>query len=618
MPFYRGGFDAVGGTSADSPDFLWYNATIINNQQYDENGGIPLLDPQVRFNETRDKALLANAADYHFSITRFTMNGANLDLPLFCPVVELTPISYSTQKSTPWNYTTTYAPGDLVSYVGVNYQCVVASTNIAPPTTPYWNVIVTLPSYPQWTVGTVYSVGQSVIFTDGLVYECATGNTASSGNAPVEKDNNTYWTYVEPSGSIYNSDNGSVDTVYSFTLSYQQKWNVSDGTGSVNISVTSPQVYMFWFPQIQNTIVAPPPQPGPIYNQNLNSRWWWATDYSYVISQINTTLISAWIQTYNKFVTAWGAATVDALPYADFTAWCNNVGVPPQFTWDGAGTNRTITLWADSSCFGQRLATFTDFATAGTPSVNPYCRIFANSNMYGLLSGFSSLYWNTSTIPVPQFTQNVAGTPTWAAGSLTNVAGGTYELLFTTDFYQNVTDYRLSPYSGTPPLGFVPAGSAVYPGGATINYQKIYWSISQDFNCVDTLWTPIAGLVFTSQLIPVTKEAQSEPITFGISDLGNSSAVAQSAFQPIITDLEIDLTNRGPDAYRGFIRYEPTAEYRLADIAGSGELRNIDIQLWWRNRLNGNLYPVNMFNLSSVSLKLLFRKKGAASKYNHV
>jgi hypothetical protein len=158
----------------------------------------------------------------------------------------------------------------------------------------------------------------------------------------------------------------------------------------------------------------------------------------------------------------------------------------------------------------------------------------------------------------------------------------------------------------------VPAGTAVYPGGATINYQKIYWSISQDFNCVDTLWTPIASLVFTSQLIPVTKEAQSDPITFGSSDLGNTSAVAQSAFQPIITDLELDITNRGPDAYRGFIKYEPTAEYRLADIAGSGELRNIDIQLWWRNRLNGNLYPVNMYNLSSVSLKLLFRKKGAA------
>ena len=614
MPSYRGGIERLGG-SADEPDFLYYNATIVNNNQYDENNGVALIDPQVRFNETRDKALLRNLADYHFSIIRFSMNGANLDLPLFCPTVELTPISYVTQQATPWLYTSTYAPGAIVSYGGSNYTCVVASINNPPPLTPYWNVLATLPSYPQWVVGTAYVVGNKVIYEDGLVYLCATNNTASAGNAPVNRADSVQWTYVVPAGSIYDADYNGVDTVYSFTLSYQQQWNVSDGTGTVTISVTSPQEYMLWYPQINNKLVSSPPQPGPIYNQNLGNRFWWALDYSYVVNKLNTTLVSAWLKTYNTFVTAWAAATSDALPYANFTAWCNGVGVPPQLIYNSTpSATRTISVYADSSCFGQRLATFVNETTAGTPKVNPYCRFFMNSNTYGLLNGLSTLYWNSKTVPVPSITDNVAGTPAWSAPSLTNVDGATYELLFNNDNYTNVNDFRLAPYSGTPPLGFVPAGNTVYPGGGTINYQKIYWVIGENFPCVDTLWSPIANLVFTSQLIPVVKEAQSDPTNEGSGDLGNTGVTSPSSFQPIITDLELDVAGRGADVYRSFVHYEPYAEYRLADIAGSGELRNIDIQLWWRGRLDGQLYPVNMFNLSSVSIKILFRHKGAMNK----
>jgi hypothetical protein len=81
--------------------------------------------------------------------------------------------------------------------------------------------------------------------------------------------------------------------------------------------------------------------------------------------------------------------------------------------------------------------------------------------------------------------------------------------------------------------------------------------------------------------------------------------------------LELDLADKGADAYRGFILYQPTAEYRLADIAGAGDLRSIDVQLWWKGRLDGQLYPINMFNMASCSIKMLFRKKGAVAKYTN-
>jgi hypothetical protein len=88
MPYYRGGFEAVGGLDVE-PDLLYYNGDIINNNNLDQSNGIALPDPAIRFNETRDKALIKNCSDYHFSIVRFTMNGANLDLPLFIPQIPL-------------------------------------------------------------------------------------------------------------------------------------------------------------------------------------------------------------------------------------------------------------------------------------------------------------------------------------------------------------------------------------------------------------------------------------------------------------------------------------------------------------------------------------------------
>lgn len=563
----------IQGGSADSPDFLWYNADIVNNNQIDAVNGIAIPDPQVRFNEQRDKPILYNIQDYHFSIVRFSMNGANLDLPLWCPQVAL-------------------------------------------------NV-----SYPYWVSGTQYNLGDNVSYNvSGTInqYTCTTANLSSSANAPP----NGVWTLLPVTGAVFDSATNTISTVYSFTMSYQQQWNTN--LGVITIGGVGPETFLVWIPQIQNTVVGPPPLNGPIYSQNLSSRWWWATDYSYVVGLMNTTLIQAWSNVWDRVFSSptsvWntypGLTTPN--PYPTLASFLNGVGAFPQLVWNAGDTQtHTITLYADSDCFGQRLTSFTNATTAGTPSSVPYCRIFTNNNMYGLLSGFSSLYWNTTTVPPPTLGQFIAGTPssllpgsTWTlsqAPALTGCVGCTNEIIVTNAFYSNVQDYRLTPYSGTPPLGYVPTASS--PSG--VNLQKVYWAIAQDFACVDTMWSPIASLVFTSQFIPVTKEVQSDPTYLGGGNLGNSTVTSPSAFQPIVGDVEIDLADKGADAYRGFIKYEPQAEFRMSDIAAQNDLRAIDIQLWWKGRLDGQLYPVNMFNMSSVSIKMLFRKKGAVAKYTN-
>ncbi|MFZ4600323.1 MAG: hypothetical protein ACOYNN_16920, partial [Terrimicrobiaceae bacterium] len=59
-----------------------------------------------------------------------------------------------------------------------------------------------------------------------------------------------------------------------------------------------------------------------------------------------------------------------------------------------------------------------------------------------------------------------------------------------------------------------------------------------------------------------------------------------------------------------FISYLPTAEYRMSSMTTSKtSLNNIDVSVFWRNRLDNQLYPLTLYNLSSVSLKMLFRKR---------
>ena len=143
-----------------------------------------------------------------------------------------------------------------------------------------------------------------------------------------------------------------------------------------------------------------------------------------------------------------------------------------------------------------------------------------------------------------------------------------------------------------------PAGS-----GAT----GTYWVITQEYPSTSNLWSPIDAIVFSSALMPVIPEAVGDPIFLG--DSNNSGQLSNASnFQPIITDIALDLINASD--YRQFISYLPTAEYRMSAMTTSKtSLNNIDISVFWRCRLDNQLYPLTLYNLSSVSLKMLFRKR---------
>jgi hypothetical protein len=150
-------------------------------------------------------------------------------------------------------------------------------------------------------------------------------------------------------------------------------------------------------------------------------------------------------------------------------------------------------------------------------------------------------------------------------------------------------------------------GTNIYTPPTSSGVTGDYWVMTQEYPSTSNLWSPVDAIVFSSALMPVIPEAVGDPIFLG--DSNNTGQLSNSSnFQPIITDIALDLINAAD--YRQFISYLPTAEYRMSAMTTSKtSLNNIDVSVFWRNRLDNQLYPLTLYNLSSVSLKMLFRKR---------
>lgn len=121
-------------------------------------------------------------------------------------------------------------------------------------------------------------------------------------------------------------------------------------------------------------------------------------------------------------------------------------------------------------------------------------------------------------------------------------------------------------------------------------------------------WSPVDALVVTTSTIPVVVEQVSAPGSVGNSNTGNLNTTP-AAFQKVIADISIG-TNGGYQDWRNDISWTPTAEYQMISLQNSSSPINIiDLAVWWRCRLDNNLYPLRLVNNSSVSLKLMFRRK---------
>jgi len=591
------------GDNQDAPDYVYYNADIINNTTQNTFGGQAIKDPQIRFNETRDTAIIRNAADYYFSIIRFTMDGANRDLPLFIPNiaegtgqnnVNLTTYAMAVSAQQKMDIAGTGNVDIIGKPVPRFIQYVPETQNLVSAPPP--RNIAANDFMGQWSGGTQYLLGQIVSMNPPDIY--------GAFSEPFYQ--------VQPQNQFSFQQTYQIGAVVQYNNTLYQAIAVSTGT--------TPAVGANW-------ILAPPVGTNPVgsslwnrvgndlgNSQDLSSRYYWVYTYQHWVNLWNATMLDpaqfasapgavstcAYQDTYNAlysaYVTAGGLA--GSFPYATFGAFCNTV-YPPVMKF--IATESKFDIYLDSAGFGQRLTTFTAVPySAGPPVVvglpeHLQMRLFFNANMFGLYANYDNEYYNSPTI----------------AGLGAVPDGYVNEILPTNKAFQNIADFRLSPYTGVAPLGYNPValdGTAITPN--MIN--RVFILAQQDYSSTDSLWSPVSSIVFTSTLLPIKSEATGAPVVLGAGNIGFSQATVQSAFQPIITDISLDTSSGNADSYRRFIYYAPSAEYRLSDFSSSKQdIRNIDIQVYWKNRLDNQLYPINMFNLSSVSIKVMFRHKDA-------
>jgi hypothetical protein len=549
---YSSQIERYGGTK-DSPDYVYYNANIVNSNSNDLASGLTVTDPNVQFNESRDTYIIKNSSDYYFSIIRCSLDGPNLDLPLFIPDIQsgtgqtnpnLTSYGLAISYSQSW-YTST---GLIVPFTitpitrFIIYQTETKNPVLAPPPR--------LPSNSNYFGLYVNSVD----FVPGQIVSLAFNNYGS-GVPP-------YYVCLQP--------NGPSTTVQ------------APGAGSA-----------FWGYQ----------SPTDGVGEDLDSRYYWVYTYQHWLDLVNKTIYDpseaskapsavfncCMGDTFSAFYQQWLiSCPTTAFPYANLGDFVQVI-IPPVFTRDNSSGLFSITV--DSDAFGDRILPSVSVTTLpSSPSNNPVCRLFFNTNMYGLFSNLPNTYWNTLSPTVGPFPGQVAP------------VGYVNEISFDRLPVSKVVDYRLPPYGGTPPLGLVP-----------IYAQKPYWVLQQEYISTDSLWSPVGSIVFTSTLMPIQTESAGPPIDLGAGNTNFSAPTVRSAFEPIITDIVVPLGDKGAQEYRSFIYYNPTAEFRLADFTADTEIRNIDIQVFWRSRLNNVLYPIQMFNQSSVNIKFMFKKIGAGS-----
>jgi hypothetical protein len=424
-------------------------------------------------------------------------------------------------------------------------------------------------------------------------------------------------------------------TIYTTAIPYQREWYYTNTSGAVVskiFTITNPSTPVVYRPETINTETTPVPvaPASGFTKQNLSSRYYWVYTYKHWADLVNDAFTEAMYSTWIEFRKVWNDdttidETVSPFPYTTFADFLADHDVP-FLQYDEVsklfviyGDTRAFNISSQITGFNDRLGNkigvqsavpaFVPPAAPVAPSIAvaksaPYLRLFMNSNLFGLLTNFNNTFFGATN-----------GTPlTWPLGVVNvgsvGIALGSYdytnEILFTNQQYTNILNNNplLQNVAAVPPpsynpLFFVPATK-----------QNLYWIAKQDYNSTNSLWSPCSGIVFTSTLLPIKNEYVGKTLTLGQNNISDSTGSAAN-FQPIITDFVVDQQTEKAEGWRDFVLYEPTAEYKMSSLTASHEeIRNIDIQVFWRYRLTGELIPLTLFNCSDVTIKMMFRKIG--------
>ena len=310
---------------------------------------------------------------------------------------------------------------------------------------------------------------------------------------------------------------------------------------------TSGQTFLKFYPQ--NKAAPLPPAPNATTNGIQNNAGGYYNVYNYSVIAL---LVNAALQTAFAALQAVVVAGGAALPS----------GFAPVMTWDSSSDSAV--LYFDVAGYNTY---FPASAYPVPPAVYAPIKMFWNAPLYGLFPSFPVEYLGYSSALVGK---NFLFTPI-------NVGG--------------LNNGIITPYP-------VPT----FPLPATWTSTQVYQEYSTIAN-----FSPIVGLVFTSNTLPIQPNQVSTPVVYNNAQqivLGGTN----SDFANIITDLVSDTGQYKPN-----LVYNPTSEYRLITLYGNRPLSNIDIQVFWRDKF-GKLNPFRLASGEAITIKVAFLKKGTYNK----
>jgi len=612
-------------TEEVSNELIYYNLDVINSSQVDTGTGS---DPNVKFEETRSTPILADASKYNFSIVRFTINGANKDLPLFIPIANkvqsntteavvvsgtnnLFYITYpDTAQTIQLTYAVTITTGTYTTSSFLTALSSAITTALSGGTASTYKPTSVSVSYVSNTnnVSIVFNYSgtglnypthyQALLFYDQTTYATlgsatlfggwVTSPPGTDGNPVLPSPNfvtfpNNFSSSITRSSPTpveiqpYTPINTLYDTIYSVTIAGQYT------KGTTTYTITPVTKFITWYPETTD-VPQPSVNPDGTINQRISDKYWWCYTYKHWVDCVNRTLTDVMTAVATQLTASTGTTItlISNPPVVSYNQNTNLFSIAFDSYGFGCNTNTYLNALVSSVQSGYTLNIVSPINqdqrlcnTSGTIA-NENFSLFFNSNMFGLFTNFNNIYYGLEAV---------------SNNGMDNLI-----------VCSNEQTASYNPYAFNTTSGTIVATSTLNSA-----YPKVLFIATQDYASTSSLWSPIASIVFCSTLLPTLPENISAPVVLN-SGNNTSQNTSLNAFTPIITDISLPMATAGD--YRQFISYTPSAEYRLTSLGTSQvDVREMNISVFWKHRLTGELVPLTLFNQSSVSLKILFRKR---------
>jgi len=586
---------------------------LYNNKVYKCNLFVPQYSSLTDYDE--DDLVIFGGDLFEAKNQPETFNNTSVYIPTNKVIYQGYVYTATAQLPAYWSSTQTYSANQKVSYNGFIYSSKNnANNNELPTQTLYWDQVNSyVPSNGSlyWTQGSLSNptntslwsfisqatpaLSDEIFSLIGIYADLNVVNNVFYNTTVIPN----YWqsgTYgngsiVSYQGNIYKNLSGSNITlappnnnwtlIGNYQLSNELYWS------KVNIYLT---------PDLNFKDFATNTAPKTML-QNLSTNYYYISSYESFVYMINTALDLLWknlsdeAQAFFLTLTPQPPTTTysDVQYFAPYIAYDSSsglfslIGEQKYFIRGGkkpkpVGTQSSPTGWKYTPYpIDPNSADFADdIAPAPIGQWDPTFQLFFNENLWNLFSSFQ--------------TYRISN----AYKSLL-----TYGTNYPTMYYIPIYDDGDNSY--TPPSNV--CESTLPP----------MFKMVQNYNTTSTLWSPVASIVFCSTL-PLFSEEASAPQLYD-NDSGPNGYISSSTapFINSITDISVPL--QSAQDYRGFVNYVPSGEYRMIATTGQGSaISNIEIQVFWRNRLDGRLYPVRLTNYSNISIKMLFRRKGHSTK----